>query len=94
MGDTISINTLEYAAIIINYIALIIAFLDAPNDNDPFPTTLLFTNNVVSEVWICKGAKKSPAGKALSFPQALLMINNPVGIHADRISTTDNVIAN
>ncbi len=92
-GNTISINALEYAAIIINYVATT-AFLDEPSDNDPFPTALFFTNNVASEAWIGKGAKKSSSGKALGFLQAAIMINNPVGIHANSISTTDNVIAN
>ncbi len=92
-GDTISINALEYAAIIVNYIATTAAFLDAPNETNPYPTALFFTDNMASEAWIQKGAKKSPAGKALEFLQAALMINNPVGINADHISTTDNVIA-
>ena len=48
---------------------------------------------MASKAWIHKGAKKSLARKALGFLQALLMINNPVGIHADRISTTNNVVA-
>ncbi len=94
MGDTISINALEYSAIIINYIASSAALLDAPTKNDPYLTALFFTDNVASEAWICKGAKKSPTGKALGFLQATLMIHNPVEIHADRISTTNNVIAN
>ncbi len=66
-GNTISINALKYAAIIINYIATTAAFLDAPINNDPYPTALYFTDNVASQAWICKGAKTSPAGKALGF---------------------------
>ncbi len=57
MCDTISINALKYAAIIINYIAATTAFLDAPTENDPYPTVLFFTDNVASEAWIRKGAK-------------------------------------
>ena len=91
-GNTISINALEYAAIIINYVATT-ATLANPNQNDPYPTALFFTDNIASEAWIQKGAKKSHAGKALGILQCALMINNPVGINADRISTTDNVIA-
>ncbi len=69
------------------------AFLDNQNDNNPYPIANFFNNNVASEAWIHKVSKKSPAGKALSFLQAAIMIKNPVGIHADHISTTDNVIA-
>ncbi len=92
-GDTISINALKYTAIIINYVATTAAFLNAPDKTNPYPTALFFTDNVASEAWIQKGAKKSAVGKALGFLQAALMINNPVGINADCISTTDNVIA-
>ncbi len=93
-GNTISINALKYTVIIINYIATTVAFLAAPNKNDPFPTALFFTNNVASKAWVQKGTKKSPVGKAFGFLQLALMINNPIGIHTDRISTTDNGIAN
>ncbi len=64
-GDTISINSLEYAAIIINFIATTATILATPNDNDPYPTALVFTNHVTSKAWIQKGAKKSSAGKTL-----------------------------
>ncbi len=93
MHNTISINALEYAAIIINYVAATTAILSTPQAHNPDSTALFFKNNVVSKAWIRKGAKLSPAGKALGFLQCAEMINNPVGINADHVSTTNNVIA-
>ncbi len=91
--DTININALEYAAIIINYVATTTTILSAPQDHDPYPTALFFTDNIASEAWIFKGAKQSPAGKALGSIQCALMINNPVGINADCMSTNNNIVA-
>ncbi len=68
--DTVSINTLEYTAIIINYVAATTAILSAPQAHDPYLTTLFFTDNVASEAWIQKGAKWSPVGKALCILQS------------------------
>ncbi len=90
--DTISINALEYAAIIINYVAFTATILKAPQANDPYPTALFFTDNVASKAWIRKGAKQSLASKALGFLQCALMINNSVGINANCVSTNNNII--
>ncbi len=89
---TISINALEYAAIIINYVATTAATLSALQDHDPYPIALFFTDNVASEARICKGAKWSPAGKALGTLQCARVINNPVGINAECMYTINNVI--
>ncbi len=93
MGYTISINALKYATTINNYITTTAAILAAPLDNDPYLTTLFFTNNVASKVWIRKRAKWSLARKALGFLQCAIMINNPVGIKVNQISTTNNIVA-
>ncbi len=42
---------------IINYVATTAAILSVPQDHDPYPTTLFFTDNVTSKAWIRKGAK-------------------------------------
>ncbi len=92
MQDTISIKALEYAAIINNYVTTTIAILSAPQDHDQYPTSLFFTDNVASKAWIHKGAKQSPAGKALGTLQSSLIINNPEKITADCVSITDNIV--
>ena len=40
-----------------------------------------------------KASSSSKGSRALGYVQAALMINNPVGICVDRVSTTDNVVA-
>ncbi len=92
-GDTFSIKALEYTTIIINHISTTAVIFAAPHDNDLFLTALFFTNNVASKEWIHKGAKQSPAGKALGSLLCAVMINNPVGINADLISPTNNIVA-
>ena len=58
-NNTISINTLEYTALIINYVATLAALIQNPQKQDLFPSLLLFTDNVASKAWIIKGAKIS-----------------------------------
>ncbi len=91
-NDTVSINALEYKAIIINYVATTATILSAPQAHDPNPTALFFTDNVMPKAWIHKGTKQSLAGKALGTLQCALMINNLVGMNADQVSTTNNVV--
>ncbi len=55
-NEMISINALEYAAIIINLVATTSTILASPSDQDPYPTVLYFTDNVTLEAWIRKGA--------------------------------------
>ncbi len=63
-NEMISINALEYAAIIINLVATTSTILASPSDQDPYPTVLYFIDNVTLEAWMQKVAKNSPAGKS------------------------------
>jgi len=93
-GTLVTINALEFASLIINYVAASHALtIDNPSASDPHPIVLLYANNTTAEAWMIKASKKSLAGQALGRIQAALMINNPVGINAAHISTTDNEIA-
>jgi hypothetical protein len=90
----ISINVLEYAGVIINYIASTHYFREHKNDpEDPYPTVLLYADNTTAEAWTIKACKKSMIGRSLALLQCALMINNHVGIHVDHITTKDNEIA-
>lgn len=93
-GDIVSINVLEYAAMIITYVASyhVMVQLD-PSLDDPFPMLELWGDNTSAESWILKASKSSLVGRALSRIQCALMINNPVGIWAGYINTHANVIA-
>ena len=90
----ISINALEYAALIINYIAsFYFLVITNPDEFDPNPIPLLYVDNATSETWLKKGSKISLIGRALGRIQAAFMINNPMGINANRVTTKDNKVA-
>ena len=93
-GKLISINVLEYATVIINYVASTFYFTKTnPDPADPYPVVLIEADNTTSESWVIKACKVSFIGRAQGRLQCALMINNPVGINAGRISTEDNFIA-
>lgn len=89
-----SINVLEYAALIINYVAAFHFFAHRePRRDDPSPVVLLYADNTTAEAWIEKACKRSFLGRALGLLQGALMINNPVGINVAHITSKDNEIA-
>ena len=92
-GTLISINALEYAALIINYVAACHYFLTNKDPLDPYPSVLLYADNTAAESWAIKGCKSSTVGRHLGLLQCALMINNPVGISTGRVSTEKNVVA-
>ncbi len=91
----ISINVLEYAALIINYIAATDYFQKYHDDpEDPYPTVLLYADNTTAEAWgKMKACKSSMTGRSLGRLQCALMINNRVGINIAHVTTKDNEIA-
>ena len=92
-GMLISINVLEYAAILINYAASYHFFQQNPDSSDPYPMVLFMADNTSSESWAEKGCNSSHIGRALSRLQCAMMMNNDVGLITDHITTTKNVIA-
>lgn len=93
-GDLIDINVLEYAAILINFLAAshCLRAMDLLA-LDPHPVLLLRGDNSASESWAKKGSKHSPMGRALGRLQCALMLDNPIGLRLRHISTGDNVVA-
>ena len=93
-GNLIDINVLEYATQIItnviSYLRILELHLLAV---DPHPHVLYRGDNTCSESWSLKGAKHSPAGRALGRLQAALMVGNPVHFTAEHVSTEANVVA-
>ena len=90
----ISINVLEYATIIINYIASTHYFtVVSPDAGDPYPVVLIEADNTSAESWTMKACKSSCIGRELGLLQCALMITNPVGVCTGRVSTEDNIIA-
>ena len=92
-GDLISINVLEYAALIINYVAATHSFQQKLDKSDLHPSVLLYADNTTAESWAIKACKHSLIGRALGRIQCALMINNPVGISVAHVTTKKNVIA-
>lgn len=92
-GKLISINALEFATVIISYAAISLFFKENVDSSNPFPTALIYADNTSAESWAIKGCKRSPMGRALGRLLCALLINNPVGLSTDRVSTHDNVIA-
>ena len=64
-----------------------------PSPADLHPVVLLYADNRSAESWLIKASKASQAGRALGYIQAALMINNPVGINVDHVTSKDNEIA-
>jgi len=94
-GQLININVLEYAAIIITYVACYHTLKTRPPDGgaDPYPIVHLLTDNSSSEAWTHKGARVSLAGRAIGRLRAALMISNPVGFCISHVPSTENVVA-
>ena len=92
-GTLISINVLEYAAILVNYAAAYNFYHTNPDPSDPFPMVLFYADNTASESWTEKACNSSLIGRALSRLQCSMMMNNNVGVHTAHITTTDNIIA-
>ena len=54
-GNLVTINTLEYASLIINYIAATHVLVHVwPSTTDPYPTVLLYAYNTVAKSWMKK----------------------------------------
>ncbi|KAL3779516.1 hypothetical protein HJC23_011152 [Cyclotella cryptica] len=94
-GNLIDINVLEYAAIIITFLASYYSIAHRPPDlgADPHPVVLIRTDNSSSEAWAQKGSRVSFSGRALGRLQAALLMRNPVGLRTSHISTSENVVA-
>lgn len=91
----VSINVLEYAALIINFIAAKYYFRTYHSDpSDPHPMVLLYADNFTAEAWAkLKQCKTSMIGRSLGRLQCALMMNNNVGLNVDHVTTKKNVIA-
>ena len=93
-GNLVSINALEYASLIINYVSASYVLTNVcPMRGDPHPVALLKADNRSAESWIIKASELSLAGRALGYVQAALEINNPVGTNVDHVTSEGNKIA-
>ena len=93
-GQFIDINCLEYAGILITFIGICHRLRETNAlATDPNPVVLCSGDNAVSESWSKKASKHSPIGRALGRLQCATMINNPVALLTDHVSSEENVVA-
>ena len=65
-GKLVSINVLEYAALLINYAGAYHYYQENPDVTDPYPQVQFFVDSTSSEAWDEKGCTGSLIGRALS----------------------------
>jgi hypothetical protein len=90
----ISINVLKFVTVIINYCAALHMVLSINPTNDPYPVLLNVTDNLSALSWTTGACCKSRIGRLLACFFCLLLINSPLGINSQWISTLHNAIAN
>ena len=94
IGKLVSINLLEFVVEIINYAAITVLFQVNPSlCAHDYPMLLNWTDNVTSKTWLRKAATRTKKGKALQHLLCSLMINNQVGVKAEHIAGTSNILA-
>jgi hypothetical protein len=90
----ISINVLKFVTIIINYCAALHIVLSTNPTNNPYPVLLNITDNASTLSWTMGACRKSRIGRLLACLFCSLLINSPLGINSQWISTLHNAIAN
>jgi hypothetical protein len=89
----VSINVLEFLTVIINYCAALHVVRTSPVTDDPHPVILNVTNNSSALSWTLHTCKLLKIGKMLACFFCSLLINLPLGINSQLISTINNKIA-
>ena len=89
----VSINVLEYVTVIINYIAALHVLQTTKVTDDPYPVLLNITDNSSALSWTLHTCKRSKIGRLLGRFFCSFLINSPLGINSQWISTVDNKIA-
>jgi hypothetical protein len=91
----ISINLLEYAALIIGLAGCIFFYESLPVETRPtHPMILLWTDNSTAKSWTKKiSGLRTPQGHSLARVFAHLLMFSDVGIEAQHIAGEENVIA-
>lgn len=92
-GQLISINVLEFVTVIINYCAALHVILTDNVTDDRYPVLLNVTDNMSALSWTTGACRKSRIGRLLARFFCSLLINSPLGINSQWISTTMNDIA-
>ena len=92
-SQLVSINVLMFVTVIVNYIASLHVITTTSVINDPYPVLLNITNNASALSWIQKACRTSKLSWLLARFFCCLLINSPLGINSQWISTDVNFIA-
>jgi hypothetical protein len=92
-GMLVLINVLEFMMVIINYCTTLHVVRTSPVTEDPHPVILNITDNSSALSWTLHTYKQSKIGQMLACFTCSLLINLPLGINSQWISTIDNKIA-
>jgi hypothetical protein len=87
------INVLEHITVIINYIAALHILRTTNITKDPYSVLLNITDNSSALSWTLHTCKRSRIGHLLGRFFCSLLINSPLGINLQWISTVENNIA-
>jgi hypothetical protein len=87
------INVLECVTVIINYCTALHVVRTSPVTDNPHPVILSVTNNSCTLSWTLHTCKQSKIGRMLARFFCSLLINSPLGINSQWISTINNKIA-
>ncbi len=90
-GKLISINVLEFVTVIVNYIASLHVTTTTTIINDPNPVLLNITDNALALSWTQNACRTSKLGRLLARFFCSLLIDSPLGINSQWISTIDNL---
>ncbi len=86
------INVLEFVMVITNYCAALHVVQTSPVTDDPHPIILNVTDNCSTLSWTLHMCKQSKIGQMLARFFCLFLINLPLGINSQWISTINNKI--
>ena len=91
-GMLIPINILKFVTVIINYCASLHVITTTNFTKGPHPVLLNVTDNASYLSWTTGACQKSKIGHCLALFFCSLLINSPLGINSQWISTTANEI--
>jgi hypothetical protein len=86
------INVLQFVTVIINYCAALHVIWTSPVTDDPHLVILNITNNSSALSWTLRTCKRSKIGQMLACFFCSLLIDLPLGINSQWISTINNKI--
>jgi hypothetical protein len=92
-GMLVLINVLEFVTVIFQYCTALHVNRTSPITNVPHPVILNVTYNSSALSWTLLMCKQSKIGQMLARFFCSLLINLPLGINSQLISTIDNKIA-